>query len=45
MENIKELSQDEMKSIDGGVVGIIIVGAALLGIGIGIWLGLRESDE
>jgi lactobin A/cerein 7B family class IIb bacteriocin len=45
MENLKELSKEEMQTTQGGVAGIIIVAAALIGIGVGIWLGLKEKEE
>lgn len=30
MENLKELTENEMRNTDGGIVGLLIVGACLL---------------
>ncbi|MFA9392666.1 MAG: class IIb bacteriocin, lactobin A/cerein 7B family [Prolixibacteraceae bacterium] len=43
MENLTELTEKELKTVEGGSILIII--AALVGIGLGIWAGLSRDEE
>mgnify|MGYP003806748943 CR=1 FL=1 len=43
MENLTELTDKELKTVEGG--SILIILAALIGIGIGIWAGLSGGED
>lgn len=43
MEKLIELTDEELKTVEGG--SLLIVIAALIGIGIGIWAGMREEKQ
>ena len=43
MEKLIELTDEELKTVEGG--SLLIVIAALIDNGIGIWAGMREEKQ